>query len=499
MPATLDPRLPVIVGVGQLSQRTDRGEPALEPVALMAEALRRAEIDSGVRDAGALAGADSIRVSCELSWRYRDPGALVAELVGARPADTAYTVMGGNYVQSVVNQTARDIQTGANDLVLLTGGEAWRTRTAARKHETELGWTTQPDTVPPARQIGGDESLGHPAEFARGIVMPVHVYPMFDIALRAADGLTPDEHRRRISTLWSSFSDVAAENPHAWIQKRYTADEIAEPTPDNRMIGYPYTKLMNSNNMVEQGAGLIMCSVERAEALGVPRDRWVFLHSGADAHDHWHLSNRADLHSSPAIRLAGRAALEGAGVDVDDLAHVDLYSCFPSAVQIAARELGLGLERPLTVTGGMSFAGGPWNNYVMHSIATMAGRLRDDERSFGLCTANGGYVTKHAFGVYAAHPPTSGRFEHAEPQAAIDDLPRRELAEDHAGAVTIETYTVMHDRDSQPERGLVACLTDDGRRTWGTTTDGPTMKTLMADELVGHAATMTADGTIEIE
>jgi len=496
MPAPLDPRLPVLVGVGQVSQRTDRGEPPLEPVALMVEALRRAAADAGAADA--LAGADSIRVSCELSWRYRNPGALVAELVGAQPTDTAYTVMGGNYVQSVVNQTARDIQDGANDLVLLTGGEAWRTRTAARNDDTDLGWTTQPDTVPLPRQIGSDESLGHPAEFARGVVMPVHVYPMFDIALRAADGISPDEHRRRISTLWSRFSDVAADNPNAWIQRRFTPEEIAEPTPDNRMIGYPYTKLMNSNNMVEQGAGLIMCSVERATALGIPRDRWVFLHSGSDAHDHWHLSNRADLHSSPAIRLAGRAALEGAGIGVDDLAHVDLYSCFPSAVQIAARELGLGLDRPLTVTGGMSFAGGPWNNYVMHSIATMAGRLRDDEGAYGLCTANGGYVTKHAFGVYAAHPPASGRFAHAEPQGAIDELPRRELAEDHTGPVTIETYTVMHDRDNEPERGLLACLTADGRRTWGTTEDGPTMKALLADEQVGQSATLAADGTIEI-
>jgi acetyl-CoA C-acetyltransferase len=498
MPARLDPRLPVVVGVGQVSQRTDRGEPVLEPVALMAEALRRASDDTGARTGDPLAGADSIRVSCELSWRYRDPGGLVADLVGATPADTALTVMGGNYVQTVVNQTARDIQSGANDLVLLTGGEAWRTRTAARRNDTDLAWTTQPDSVPPARQIGGDEPLGHPTEYARGIVMPVHVYPMFDIALRAADGLTHEEHRTRISTLWSTFSDVAADNPNAWIQRRFTPEEIAEPTADNRMIGFPYTKLMNSNNMVEQGAALILCSVERAQSLGIPRDRWVFLHAGADAHDHWYVSNRADLHSSPAIRLAGRAALDGARVDVDDLAYIDLYSCFPSAVQIAARELGLGLERTLTVTGGMSFAGGPWNNYVMHSIATMAGRLRDDEGAYGLCSGNGGYVTKHAFGVYATQPPEAGRFVHAEPQAAIDELPSRALAEDHVGPVKIETYTVMHDRENQPERGLVACLTDDGRRTWGATVDGPTMKTLMADELVGHGATLTADGTVEI-
>ena len=497
MPAGLDPRLPVLIGVGQVNQRVDRGDPPLEPVDLMAEALRRAAADASAP--AALTDADSVRVILELSWRYRNPGALVAERLGATPRETACTVMGGNYVQTLVNITAREIQSGRNDLVLLTGGEAWRTRTAAKNHGQELGWTVQPDDVAPPRSIGEDDSLGHPHEFARGVVMPVHVYPMFDIALRAADGISPDEHRRGISTLWSSFSEVASRNPNAWIQTRFTAEEIAEPSASNRMIGFPYTKLMNSNNMVEQGAGLIMCSVERAEALGVPRDRWVFLHAGADAHDHWFVSNRADLHSSPAIRLAGRAALAGAGVGADDVKHVDLYSCFPSAVQIAARELGLGLDRPLTVTGGMSFAGGPWNNYVMHSIATMAGALRDDAGAFGLCTANGGYVTKHAFGVYSAEPPSSGRFQHAQPQAEVDALARRDLAEQHTGPVTIETYTVMHDRDGQPERALVACLTPDGARTWGTCSDAATMKAMVVDEFVGRAATMQADGALDVD
>jgi len=496
MPAGLDPRLPVLVGVGQVNQRVDRGETPLEPVDLMAEALRKAASDTGARSS-VLAEADSVRVILELSWRYRDPGALVAERLGAEPRETACTVMGGNYVQTLVNLTAREIRDGRNDLVLLTGGEAWRTRTAAKSGGSQLDWTTQSDEVAPPRSIGEDESLGHPHEFARGVIMPVHVYPMFDIALRAADGLTPDEHRRRISTLWSEFSEVAANNPHAWIQQRYSPEHIAEARADNRMIGFPYTKLMNSNNMVEQGAGLIMCSVERAESLGIPRDRWVFIHAGSDGHDHWFVSNRADLCSSPAIRLAGRAALEAARIDIDDVAHIDLYSCFPSAVQIAARELGAGLDRPLTVTGGMSFAGGPWNNYVMHSVATMAEVLREKPGDIGLCSANGGYITKHAFGVYSTEPPPSGQFEHREPQDAVDALPRRELAEDFVGPVTVETYTVMHNRENEPERALIACLTADGRRAWGNCTEPTTLKAMVLEEFVGRPATMGQDGALE--
>ena len=168
---------------------------------------------------------------------------------------------------------------------------------------------------------------------------------------------------------------------------------------------------MNSNNSVEQGAVLLLCSVEAAERLGVPRDRWVFPHAGTDAHDTAAVSTRGDLHSSPAIRAAGRQALALAGIGIDDIAHVDLYSCFPSAVQVAANELGLAIDdaaRPLTVTGGLSFAGGPWNNYVTHSIATMVDRLRANPGDYGMCTANGGFITKHAIGIYSSEPAPDG-------------------------------------------------------------------------------------------
>src|SRR3546814_676544 len=258
-------------------------------------------------------------------------------------------------------------------------------------------------------------------------MMPVQVYPLVEQAHRLKQGLTVDEQLVVASELWARFSDVAAANTHAWIQRSYTAEEIRTPSADKRWIGFPYTKLMNSNNAVEQGAGVILCSAERAEALGVPRDRWVFPHSGTDAHDHYFVSNRDDLGSSPAMRLAGRAALDLAGCGLDDLAHIDVYSCFPSAVQIAASELGLGLGRPLTVTGGLSFAGGPWNNYVMHSIATMAGVLREDPETFGLVTANGGFITKHAFGVYSTRPPAPPS-PHRPLQAEAPALPRPALA-----------------------------------------------------------------------
>jgi acetyl-CoA C-acetyltransferase len=221
----------------------------------------------------------------------------------------------------------------------------------------------------------------------------------------------------------------------------------------------------------------------------------VFPWAGSDAHDHEFVSNRADLASSPAIRLAGRACLDLAGVGLDDLAHVDVYSCFPSAVQVAARELGLALDRPLTVTGGLSFAGGPWNNYVTHAIATMVEQLRAEPGAIGLCTANGGFLTKHAFGVYSTLPPANP-FRHGNPQAEVDALPSREACESFDGVVTVEASTVMHDRQGEPETAFVSTLLDGGQRAWGTSHDADVMKACLTDEVAGRTAHLSADGDL---
>ena len=213
----------------------------------------------------------------------------------------------------------------------------------------------------------------------RGVLLPIHAYPLFENALRAANGWSLPEHAARIGGLWSRFSQVAAANPYAWIRQPRSAEEIITVTPENRMISFPYPKLCTANLQVDQGAGYIVCSVEAARAAGVPEERWVFPQSGADANDHWYISERPELHRSPAIRLAGAAALQLAGLDIDDVGLVDLYSCFPVVVQMAARELGLAVDdpdRPLTLTGGLTFAGGPGNNYTSHGIASAVAALR---------------------------------------------------------------------------------------------------------------------------
>jgi acetyl-CoA C-acetyltransferase len=489
---SLDPRTPVLIGAGQYVHRAAGLDDALDVSALMCEAIRSAATDAGL---AGVPNPDSIRVVGLLSWKYGDPGWVVADQLGLTPRETAATTMGGNSPQTLVNGTALEIQRGELDLAILCGGEAWRTRMRARKAGVELHWPTAPEDQMP-RLLGEDLEMNHPAERERHIVMPVQVYPMFETAVRAAAGRTVDEQLQLSSELYAKFSEVAAANPYAWLRDAKTAEEIRTPTASNRMIGFPYTKYMNSNNDVDMGAALIMCSVEKAEALGVPRDRWVFPHSGADCHEHNYISNRWSFAETPAVELGGRRALQLAGVGIDDIEIIDLYSCFPSAVQLGAQSLGIGLDRQVTRTGGLAFAGGPWNNYVMHAIATVMADLRDRPGAKGLVWANGGYATKHSFGVYGTTPPVS--FQHAYPQDEIDAMPRRELATpaEAVGAATIEAYTVMFSRDGEPETALAACLLADGRRAWGTSADAGLAAAMCEGEWVGRAAALTDDGTL---
>ncbi len=370
----LDPLSPVIIGVGQTVQHTDDLDEAHGPDAADVFGDRQCHRSIPAFDSSPIQGRSASSTCSAGSTAI--PAYLIAQQLGMTPAETVYTTMGGQSPQSLVNATAAEIRAGVIDIAILAGGEARRTRVRARKADVALDWPTAPEGCTP-RIIGDDFVLNHPMELERGVMMPVQIYPIFETAIRAAAGQSPDEHVIQISELWSRFSDAASRNRYAWTQQARTAEEIRTPSPTNRMVGLPYTKYMNSNNDVDMAAAIIICSAAKAMSLGVPRDRWVFVHAGTDCHEHPYVSNRWSFAATPAIELGGRRVLELAACTIDDIALIDLYSCFPSAVQLGARSLGLSLERQLTRTGGLSFAGGPWNNYVMHAIATMVGDLRD--------------------------------------------------------------------------------------------------------------------------
>ena len=471
---------PIIVGVAQVEQRIDNAAAGKEPLAMMVDAMHMAAEDA--QCSNLLSEASSVRVVRGI-WPYANPAKALAEAIGNPGAETVLTQYGGNFVQTTLNQSAIDIRDGVHDVVVITGAECGRSQAKAARAGIDLEWSEVAGT--PDRMIGDDVNMRGDAEQGLGMGRPIQLYPMFENALRHHLGDSIPQQMERISKLWASFSAVAAGNPHAWIREPKTADELLTISKLNRPVSFPYPKLLNSNNNVDQGAALILCSTTKAKALGIPESQWVYPWAGTDAHDTYFVSNRDNLYSSPAIRIAGRRCLELAGLAVNDLDRVDVYSCFPVAVQVAAREIGLDTEKPLTVTGGLTFAGGPLNNYVMHSIARMVELLRDDPSSKGLITANGGYLTKHAFGVYSTQPPPA-LFQHEDVQAQVDATPTREVVKEYSGPATVESYTVMFGPNGEPNIGHLTCLLEDGVRTWANCVDTDALGAMTTEEFCGR-------------
>ena len=495
----IDPRTPVVVGVGEVDQRVEPQD-AREPLALFADAVRAADADTG-RPGALLGRADTIAAVQIVSWPYADPGARVADELGITPRRTIVSTVGGNSPQLLVNEMAAAIAKGEADVVVIGGAESMHTRWRARREpRVHLEWPT--DTGAPCSNVIGDARPGtNDIEQAHWAVAPTHIYPLFETALRAAAGRSVDEHQAAVGSLWARFAAVAADNPHAWSRVAYTAEEISSPSADNRMVVFPYTKRMCANIDVDQGAAMLMCSYEAAQAARIPDDRLVFLHAGADAHDHFFVSERAALAEAPAIGVATRAALTAAGMGIDDVARFDLYSCFPSAVEMAMHALGLrgaehGDERPLTVTGGLGFAGGPVNNYPTHAIARMVEACRGDPGSFGLTTALGWYATKHSVGVWSSRAPeTFTRVDPAVTQADADALPRRRSAEIFDGAMTIEATSVVMERDGTPTVAVVAGLLPDGTRGLANSRDLDVMNAMTREPWEGRVVTVANDGS----
>lgn len=487
----MNPRTPVLVGVGQVLNRIEELADAKEPLALMAEAVKKAEADTGVE--GFLHQVQSIRVIKGI-WPYDNPAKWLAESIGAVSAETVGTLIGGNQNQAVVNATAVDLLNGNLDLALITGAENGNAAMKARKLGLDLSYQQTPGDYD--RIIGASqEAEHHEFEMAKGIRQAIQVYPMYDNALRYHLGESLSDHRARVGALWARFNDVGQRNPHAWVQHDMSAEQISTPSATNRPISFPYTKFMNANMSVNMGAALIMTTVSKARELGIASERWVYPVAGVAGYDHFSASVRDNFYTSPGIRFVGERLLDLADTTVDQLDYVDLYSCFPSAVQIAAREYGLSEERDLTVTGGLTFGGGPLNNYVMHAIARTVELLRQTGGK-GLVTANGGNLYKHVHGIYSSAPPQKD-FKLDNVQARIDGLPARECVASHTGTATIESYTVMYGPDG-PAVAHIACRVADEARTWVNVQDADLMQEMTRSEFCGRTVKLSGSDLISL-
>lgn len=437
-------RTPVIVGVGQVNDRPADPADGLDPIALMAEALRRADADGG---GGWLAECDSLAVVSQLAWPHLNPvDGRLADVLGIAPARREQTAKpNGDSPIRLLNEAANRIGAGQARVCAIAGGEALRTAAAL-------------SAANPLRDAPHRIRAGYAQR--HGLTLPVDVYPLYENAGRAARGETLAEGQAESGALWAGMSKVAAECEHAWLRQAVSAEEVVTPGERNRAIAFPYTKLQVANSAVNQGASFLVASVAEARRRGVPEDRLVFIGHGAAAHEDEDFLKRDGYAASPSLAVSIERCLAWNGVTAADLAHVELYSCFPCVPKLARRVLGWPIERPITVFGGLTFGGGPIGNYMSHAVACMVEKLRGTSDR-GLLFANGGYAT-HNHAILLSGQANGASFPQdfdcqAEADARRSPIPS--LDEDYAGPATIETYTIHFNREGAPRLGTVVALT----------------------------------------
>jgi acetyl-CoA C-acetyltransferase len=463
---TLDEaRVPVVLSTGQSIERTEAVS-ALELAARAAEECLAAAPRARRR-------VQLVSVVNILSKASAAPAALLARRLGLSPARTEVTTIGGNSPQWLVNRAAAAIAAGELDGALVVGAEAQRSARiksagegARRGHDGDegTGWDDDASAgaLAPDPVIGDDRPGVGRAELDIGLVAPVHVYALFESVIAARAGRTPAQQRDALGPLMARFTEVAAKHPTAWFGEVRTASELAEVTPDNRLVAEPYPKRMCAFLHVDQGAAVLVTSLAAARAAGVA-ERAVFCLSGAEATDVWFPTARPDLGSSPGLRAAASAALDGANLGVDDIAAFDVYSCFPCAVEMAVEALHLAPDdaRGLTVTGGLPYFGGPGNNYSLHAVATMVDHLRA-RGGTGLVSALGWYATKHAVGIYGTAPPAQGwqRRPTDEAQRVIDASAVAVATEAHGPAVVVASTVAVGPGGAVTAAPVIARLPD---------------------------------------
>lgn len=485
----------VVAGWGQITQPKELDGTALGPIGLMTRASVRAEQIVGRE--GVLANLDGIMVVRIISRDCPEPAEQLARGIHAAPRFMRVSGIGGNSPQTLITIAAGMIARGELDSVLVAGAEAYVQRGGDSERPESALFRGVPENY------AGDDQIGStPLERAHGIEHPMQGFPLFETALWAASGLDLRSHLMKVAEMWSGFSRIAASHPHAWSRIVRTPDEIMTPSASNRPIAFPYGKYMNSFVTVDQGAAVILMAEEIAEKYARKHRRTVFFLGGGYAEDRQRfLIEKSDFTSSPPLATAVGQALERACMRIEDINCFDLYSCFPCAVSIAKKMIGIADDdpRPLTLTGGLGFFGGPGNNYNLHAVATLAEKIAGGEKRNGLITALGWFMHKHAAGIYGAAPP-EGQFHPGDMEdsaaSSVGDDPVRVKPEVNGSGV-IETYTVIHNRDMTPAYAVIYGRTRDGFRFIGRSPAHPdTFKRLTSESQVGRQVNIRFDSSV---
>ncbi|MGP0031901.1 MAG: acetyl-CoA synthetase [Acidimicrobiales bacterium] len=494
MAPAIDPRTPCIIGVGHRTWHpADAPEGAPEPLDMWEDVARAAAADAGAP--GALERLESIDVVYAQSWQYDDPPGRLAERLGSSPSRHAYSGIGGSVPQVLASERAAAIAAGDLGLGLIVGAEALATVRRLKMAGERPQWSHRPA----GRRPFPMEMTFLPSEISHGVFEAFLTFALFDNARRAHLGRAPDAHVAQLGRLLAPLTEVAAGNPDAWFPVARSAAEIVTATADNRMVAYPYTKLMTAIMDVDMAAALLVAGTAEADALGVPEDKRVYLRGSGYALDPDHVAAHRDLWRSPAMSRASGSALRAAGIGIDDVAHFDLYSCFASSVSFALDALGRAEDdgRGVTQTGGLPYHGGPGSNYMTHALAAMAETLRSDPGSYGLVSGVGMHMTKHAYGVWSSDPGAAGPAAvHRDPEPGPPATELVDVVDAPEGPATVATYSVRHGRDGAPASALLVCDLPGGARCYATLEGGTDALTEAETvELIGRAVSLTpADG-----
>ena len=462
MKGTAAAQTPVIIAVGEIVDRPDDPGKALEPVALMAEALRRAAAETPA----VLGALDSMDLVGQVTWRYRDPVALLCEKLSIGPARAQNASMGGETPIRLLHDAALRIARGDSAVAAIVGGEAVNAMGKARKAKAKLDWTP----LAPKEETVAVDFASLPMRKASkklGMTAPVHIYPLYENAFQAARGQTPAEGRAAAAELWADYAKVAASNETAWLRSAPGAAEIGTPSESNRLVAFPYPKLMVANPSVNQAAAIVVASLEWALANGIPEERLIYIWDGAAAQEPGDYLERDRYDQSTAQRVVLEQAVEIAGGDASAIDLAELYSCFPIVPKMALKTLKLRPDVKPTVTGGLTFFGGPMNNYMSHGVCAMVRELRAGKGTTGLLYGQGGVVSKHHALLISTRPPEKTLSPDYSVQARADALRGSvpEFTETYEGAATVETHTIIYTPKGEVLHGVVIARTADGQRT----------------------------------
>src|SRR5215211_6867814 len=434
-----DDRIPVIVGVGEITDRPADLKSGLEPLALLEQALKRAEQDSGGKLLGEIQSLDVVNF---LSWRYRDPEIRLSEKLGIKPKHAYYGPVGGESPIRYLHEAAQRIARGECSVAAVCGAEAQSTATKAERAGVTPPWTPfAHDVEEPKRGA----AFQKPIAVKLGVFRPITVYPLYESATSAHWGQTPREALAESGDLWSTYSTMASQNPNAWLKRSFSPQEITTPTPDNRLIAWPYTKLMVANPTVNMGGALLLTSLAKARDAGIAEDRLVYAWGGASAEEPRDYLIRDQFFESPpqnAVLKAVMDLVEGDGKKFD---AIELYSCFPCVPKMARRTLGLGRDVQPTVTGGLTFFGAPLNTYMTHAACAMVRALRERGK-LGLLYGQGGFVTKHHGLVLSRQAPRETPKQDTSVQAEADRNRRMvpDFVTEASGKGKVESFTVIY-------------------------------------------------------